>query len=69
MKSAACHALRSYANLVEWFPLVSFCDSKPVSQVCHCLNHNDRKSDFSKHCIKMMVRLFTVAKFPNSTDL
>ena len=29
------HGLRAYANLVEWFPLVSFCDSKPVSYVCY----------------------------------
>ena len=46
------HGLRANANLVEWFPLVSFWDSKPVSHVCYCLNHNNGKSDFSKHCIK-----------------
>ena len=62
------HGLRAYANLVKRFPLASFCDSKPVSHVCYCLNHNNRKSDFSKHCIKnnaMMVRLFTIAKLSN----
>ena len=46
------HGLRPYANLVKRFPLASFCDSKPVSHVCYCLNHNNRKSGFSKHCIK-----------------
>ena len=46
------HGLRAYARLVEWFPLVSICDSKPVSHVCYCLNHKNRKSDFSKLCTK-----------------
>ena len=46
------HGLRAYANLVEWFPLASSCDSKPVSHVGYCPNHNNGKSDFSKHCIK-----------------
>ena len=47
MKSAAC-GLWAYANLAEWFPLTSFCDSKPASHVCYCLNHNNRIPDFSK---------------------
>ena len=63
------HGLRTYANLVEWFPLASICDSKPAIHVCYCLNHNNRKSDFSKNCIKMMNRLFTAAKLMKSTDL
>ena len=46
------HGLRAYANLVEWFPLASVCDSEPVSHVSYCLNHNNRKSEFSKLCIK-----------------
>ena len=51
-KSAAVWSYRAYANLVEWFPLASICDSKSVSHVCCCLNNNNRKSDFSKLCIK-----------------
>ena len=37
--------LWAYSNLVEWFPLASSCDSKPVCYVCYCLNHDNRKSD------------------------
>ena len=63
------HGLQAYANLVEWSPLASSCDCKPVSHVCYCLNHNNKKSDFSKLSIKMMVRLFTAAKLAKSIDL
>ena len=46
------HGLRAYAALVEWFQSASFHESKPVNHVCYCLNHNNIKSDFSKHCYK-----------------
>ena len=58
------HGLRAYARLVEWFPLASICDSKPVSHVCYCLNQN-----LVSFVQKMMVRLFTAAKLSQSTDL
>ena len=38
------HGLWAHANLVEWFPLVSFCDIKPVSHLFYCLNLKNRKS-------------------------
>ena len=42
------NGLPGYSTLLEWFPLVSFCESKPVSHVCYCLDHDSRKSDFCK---------------------
>ena len=58
------HGLRAYANLMEWFSLASFCDSKPVSHVCHYLNHDNRKSNqiLVSTVQKMMFRLFTAVK-------
>ena len=56
------HGLRAYARLVEWFPLASICDSKPVSHVCYCQNHNNRKSDFSKLCIKSARKVICCCK-------
>ena len=51
----------AYARLVDWFPLASICDSKPVSHVCYCLNQN-----LVSFVQKMMVRLFTAAKLSYS---
>ena len=56
------HGLRAYARLVKWFPLASIFDSKPVSHVCYCQNHNNRKSDFSKLCIKSARKVICCCK-------
>lgn len=45
------HGLSVYGALVEWFTLVNFHES----YVCYCRHHINRKSDFSKHGINMIV--------------
>ena len=40
--------------------------------MCYCLTHNNRKSDFSKHCIKnggYVIRLFNAAKLVKPVNL